>query len=105
NVYAAAARELSGLRSKWSARFDAAERKASGERAERTINSPDRAPGSRRDNGGASSSTTWAFVPPTPKALTPARRGCPLVVDHSRSFVFTKNGLFSRSSLGLGFSK
>jgi hypothetical protein len=26
---------------------------------------------------GASSSTTWAFVPPMPKELTPARRGVP----------------------------
>ena len=29
----------------------------------------------RRDGGGASSSTTWAFVPPMPNELTPARRG------------------------------
>src|SRR5579864_7231854 len=37
---------------------------------------------------GASSRTTCAFVPPTPKALTPARRGCPLLF-HSFNSLFT----------------
>ena len=34
---------------------------------------------------GASSSTTWAFVPPTPNELTPARRGEPSGDCHGRS--------------------
>ena len=36
---------------------------------------------------GASSSTTWALVPPTPRALTPARRGTPAGVRQCRSSV------------------
>jgi hypothetical protein len=50
---------------------------------------------------GASSSTMWAFVPPRPKELTPARRGGS-VRGHGRSSVLTKNGLESKSIWGLG---
>ncbi len=32
--------------------------------------------GAGREAVGASSSTTWALIPPKPNALTPARRGC-----------------------------
>ena len=46
----------------------------------------------RRRDGGASSSTACAFVPPTPNELTAARRGVPLR-DHGSSEVVTKNGL------------
>ena len=52
-------------------------------------------------NVGASSRTMWALVPPTPKALTPARRApfhC-----HGPSSPRISNGPRSRcSSVGLG---
>jgi hypothetical protein len=54
--------------------------------------------------GGASSNTIWAFVPPIPNELTPARLGV-AVLFQGRSSVFTKNGLFSKSIFGLGRSK
>jgi len=54
--------------------------------------------------GGASSKMAWALVPPIPNELTAARRGVPLPL-HSVSFVLTKNGLFSKSILGLGLLK
>ena len=43
-------------------------------------------------------------MPPTPSALTPARRGVPLD-GQSVSSLFTRNGLLSKSILGFGFSK
>ncbi len=57
-----------------------------------------------RRGSGASSSTTWALVPPIPNELTPARRGWP---SHSqaRRRVFTKNGELSKSMFGLGLVK
>ncbi len=53
---------------------------------------------------GASSTMTWALVPPTPKELTPARRGRPLRCQ-GRDSVLTKKGLFSKSICGFGFVK
>ena len=49
---------------------------AAGVRAESTIKWMPR-PGPGSSVTGASSSTTWALVPPTPNELTPARSGCP----------------------------
>ncbi len=54
------------------------------------------------DGGGGSSSTTWALVPPTPSALTPALRGTPSGVVHGRSSVARTRGPPSRRSSGLG---
>ncbi|MNV64020.1 hypothetical protein D3C71_1566450 [compost metagenome] len=53
---------------------------------------------------GASSTTTCALVPPMPKELTPARRGC-APMGHARASVLTKNGLAPKSICGLGVSK
>ena len=53
---------------------------------------------------GASSSTTWAFVPPMPKELTPALRGTPLLI-HAERWPLATKGLRSRSSCGLGSRK
>ena len=53
---------------------------------------------------GASSSTTWALVPPSPNELTAARRGRSERF-HGRSSVFTKKGLPAKSICGLGDSK
>ena len=59
---------------------------------------------SRRGAGaGASSSTTWAFAPPMPKELTPARRGP--AASQGRSAAFTTKGLAAKSIRGLGRSK
>ena len=52
--------------------------------------------------GGASSSTTWTFVPPTPKELTPARRGASAGGSQGRNEVTTRKGELSRSSFGFG---
>jgi len=52
---------------------------------------------------GASSTITWAFVPPMPNELTPARRGSASVIQ-GRSSVLTKNGLESKSISGFGRS-
>ncbi|OPZ88393.1 MAG: hypothetical protein BWY74_03157 [Firmicutes bacterium ADurb.Bin419] len=43
-------------------------------------------------------------MPPIPNELTPARRGS-LFLFHSRSWLFTKNGLFSKSIPGFGLLK
>ena len=56
------------------------------------------------DNSGASSSTTWAFVPPIPKELTPARREAPSDAHGDLSALATK-GVRARSSFGLGLVK
>ncbi|MEK8146052.1 hypothetical protein NKH18_47260 [Streptomyces sp. M10(2022)] len=56
------------------------------------------------ETGGASSSMRCALVPPTPSAFTAARRGVP-VDSHSRKVVLTRNGEFSKSISGFGFSK
>ena len=58
-----------------------------------------------RRPGTYSSTTTWKFVPPKPKALTPARRIPPSDVSHGRSAVFTANGQCAKSMVGLGCSK
>ncbi len=55
-----------------------------------------------RRAGGASSSTTWALVPPTPSALTPARRGTPAGTCHGRSSVTSVNRPSETGSSGLG---
>ncbi len=52
--------------------------------------------------GGASSSTTWALVPPTPSALTPARRGTPSGTAQGRSSMASVNGPPVSGSSGLG---
>ena len=52
-----------------------------------------------------SSRTAWKFVPPKPKALTPARRGRPSCGwSHGSACVQSRNGPSCRSSLGLGVS-
>ena len=53
---------------------------------------------------GASSSTTWALVPPMPKELTPARLGA-LVRGQGRNPLFTKKGVSSKRICGLARSK
>ncbi|CAM3866271.1 hypothetical protein COSO111634_27445 [Corallococcus soli] len=53
---------------------------------------------------GASSSTAWALVPPTPKELTAARRGVS-PAGQGRKVVLTKKGPASKSICGLAFSK
>ena len=55
--------------------------------------------------GTCSSSTAWKFVPPKPNALTAARRTSPPCASHSRSSVFTWNGVFTKSMFGLGRAK
>ncbi len=55
--------------------------------------------------GGASSRITCALVPPTPKALTAARRGWPGSCGHSSSVVGTRNGPEPKSISGFGRSK
>ncbi len=53
---------------------------------------------------GASSTTTWALVPPMPKELTPARRGS-APRGQSRSRSLTWKGVDAKSIFGLGVSK
>ena len=55
--------------------------------------------------GTYSSSTAWKFVPPKPKALSPARRTPPAFTSHSRHSVFTKKGECSKSMFGFGAAK
>ena len=50
-----------------------------------------------------SSSATWKFVPPKPKADTLARRTLP--VFHGSSLVITRKGLVAQSTVGFGVSK
>src|SRR6266481_4341921 len=103
SVKAASARFSLGFFLKCSARFWVAALSAAADRADVTRSCAGRGEGSEgRD--GASSRITWAFVPPTPKALTPARRGTPFDFQSESSW-FTRNGLFSRSNFGLGFWK
>src|SRR3954471_20354713 len=52
------------------------------------------------DHGLASSNTMWALPPPTPNALTPARRGPSLCQGRREST--TANGLSAKSICGLG---
>ncbi len=52
--------------------------------------------------GSYSSRAMWKLVPPKPKALTPARRGSGPEWVHSRSSVFTRNGVEAQSTFGLG---
>ena len=52
---------------------------------------------------GAASRMACAFVPPMPKALTPARRGAS-PSGQALSDAATKNGEFSKSMKGLGVS-
>ena len=51
-----------------------------------------------------SSTATWKLLPPKPKLLTPARRGWSPPRIHGRASVPSRNGLLSRSRLGLGRS-
>ena len=69
-------------------------------RAESTSNCSGRFGGSEA-RSGASSSTTWALVPPAPNELTPARRGVG-PSGHGRSCAFTTKGVCESSSLGFG---
>ena len=57
-------------------------------------------PGSELAARGASSTITWALVPPTPSELTPARRGPSL--GHGSASPESTNGVRSMSSSGLG---
>ena len=66
-----------------------------------TINSCGRVGAGVGSTWGASSSTAWAFVPPMPKALTPARRGVEFW-GQGRSLSLTKNGLLAKSISGFG---
>ena len=61
--------------------------------------------GGRCRPGTCSSTTTWKFVPPNPKALTPPRRTSFAGAAHGRSSVLTANGRVSQSTLGLGSTK
>ena len=63
------------------------------------------ASGGRCRPGRYSSMTAWKLVPPNPKALTPAQRTPLSGAGHSRSSVFTRNGMSSQSTFGLGWSK
>ncbi|CAM3655202.1 hypothetical protein COSO111634_22085 [Corallococcus soli] len=60
--------------------------------------------GPESGRAGASSTTTCALVPPTPKELTPARRGS-VPSGHAERFVWTKKGLLPKSIFGLGVWK
>ena len=53
------------------------------------------ADGNRAGSSGGSSTTTWAFTPPSPNELTPARRG-PLVRGHGIALSETKKGVSSK---------
>ena len=93
-------RSASGCSRRKAARRPAAAASAASVRAERrrSCQAREALPGSA---AGASSRTTWALVPPSPRELTPARRGVgPAGQSVSRSA--TRNGLSSRRSFGLG---
>src|SRR5271168_286972 len=57
----------------------------------------------RAGEGGASSSTTKALVPPMPTELTPARRGA-APTGNGNVRVLTKNGERSNGMRGLGLA-
>ena len=61
--------------------------------------------GGRWRPGTCSSTTTWKFVPPNPKALTPPRRTSCAGAAQGRRPVLTANGRVSQSTLGLGSTK
>src|SRR5581483_6366894 len=83
-VKATSARFRLEFSSKQAARFLALASSAEGVRAESTTRWFGRE-GPEGSNRGASSRMTWALVPPTPNALTPARRGKSFLF-HSISF-------------------
>ncbi len=60
--------------------------------------------GSSGGRGGASSSRTWALVPPKPKELTPARAG-PWCSGQSTGAVGISKGSAAKSMAGLGCSR
>ena len=76
---------------------------AARERAESVSNWNGQSEGSDFAGRGASSSTAWALVPPTPSEFTPARRGASAFQAVSRAL--TRNGLASKSIAGFGRSK
>ncbi len=52
---------------------------------------------------GYSSTITWALLPPSPNALTPALRGAPSArLGHSRPSATTWNGPWAKGASGLG---
>ena len=57
--------------------------------------------------GMYSSATTWKFVPPNPKALTPPRRtpSGQEAASHPRNWVLTAKGIASQSTFSLGREK
>ena len=63
-----------------------------------------RAAGGRRA-AGASSSTTWALVPPDAERADASAPRVRPPASHGRSVVLTKKGVSSRSSFGFGASK
>src|SRR5215471_7823299 len=101
NVQAASARLACGFCSRKEATFSDAWSRAVCERPDNKSTCAGLA-GRFVATAGASSRMTCAFVPPTPNALTPARRGEPLE-SQSASFVLMRNGLFAKSKLELGF--
>ena len=86
-VKVTSAKFTSGFRLRCSPRFAVAVSKAVAVFAEIVITCSGR-DGPLGSGSGACSKTTWAFVPPSPNELTPARSG-PLSDFHSWSFVFT----------------
>ena len=103
NVNAASARFVSGCDLKCAARFAVAASSDACDFAESKINCAAR-DGPDGSTAGASSSTTCAFVPPTPNELTPARNGVAPGFQ-SVNLLTTWNGLASSSSFGFGFVK
>src|SRR5262249_29345065 len=99
-VHATSPRSRFGFSFKCAARLSVARSTGASDRAESTSRCA-----ARWDAfdviGGGCSITTCAFVPPTPKALIPARRGTSSVF-HSDSLVLTRKGLFSRSKFLFG---
>jgi hypothetical protein len=75
---------------------------AAGERAD-SVSSCGPLAGSEGSRSGASSTITCALVPPTPKLLTPARRGA-ASRGQGRSRLLTLKGVASKSMAGFGAS-
>ncbi len=99
-VCATSPRARSGVRARWSPNRAPSRSAASADLADQG-SSTQPSPVPRAGAAGGSSRTAWAFVPPMPKELTPARRGVG-PAGHSVSRSLTWNGEESRSMSGFG---
>ena len=102
-VKATSARSCSGWARRCAASAAEASSSALRERADSTIGWNGQSEGSDAACAGASSSTAWTLVPPTPSEFTPARRGA-APRGQGVSASATRKGLVSKSMAGLGAS-